>query len=172
MPITRIVGCGNLNRGDDAAGLLVVHRLRDLGIPATDAGTELLGMITDFHRTETLVLVDAALAPDMLPGEIIRLRASDLPRHAQEFHFSTHGIGLAEAVGMASALGRLPENTLIIGINGECFDVGTGVSKSVYAAIDTVVSEISTAYRDSDPAAWDRLCPVNPAAGHHDLPAG
>jgi hydrogenase maturation protease len=172
MANTRIVGCGNLNRGDDAAGLLVAHRLRDLGIPATDAGTELLGMITEFQREETLILVDAALAPDLPPGEIIRLRANDLPRHAQEFHFSTHGIGLAEAVGMASALGRLPENTLIIGINGKCFDAGASVSKSVHAAIDAVVAEISSAYRSSDPTAWDRLCPVDPAAGHHDVPAG
>jgi Ni,Fe-hydrogenase maturation factor len=36
----RIIGCGNAERGDDAAGLLLVRRLRELGVDAHEHSGE------------------------------------------------------------------------------------------------------------------------------------
>jgi len=41
----RIIGCGNLDRGDDAAGLLVARRLRALGVEAAEHSGEGLTLL-------------------------------------------------------------------------------------------------------------------------------
>ena len=52
---------------------------------------------------------------------------------------STHHVGLAEALELARALGRLPARTTVYGIEGISFDAGAPVSAPVVAAIDEVV---------------------------------
>ena len=61
-----------------------------------------------------------------------------LPRPA-----STHLIGLADALELARALGRLPPRVVVYGIEGHRFGVGDPVSPAVAAAVDRVVAELS-----------------------------
>lgn len=158
MPPMQIIGFGNVDRGDDAAGLLVAHRLRDLGIPAKEATGELLALMTEWRTDEPLVLVDAAMA-NVPPGEILRFHPDDLPRHKREFRFSTHGLGVADLVAMAAALGKLPQQVVVLGIAGDQFDVGYRPGRAVLAAVDALVSELSVAWHSADPEAWTQLFP-------------
>ena len=57
-------------------------------------------------------------------GTIHRLDASERELPAELFRASTHHVGLAEAVELARALGRLPARTVIYGIEGESFEIG------------------------------------------------
>ncbi len=158
MPPVQIIGFGNMQRGDDAAGLLVAHRLQEQHIPAREASAELLSLMTEWDVDEPLVLVDAALA-NAEPGDILRFRAEDLPRHARELRFSTHGLGLADLVGMAGALGRLPREVAILGIAGSQFGIGDRTSRPVLSAIETLVGELAAAWRDWDETTMEKLCP-------------
>lgn len=158
MPPMQIIGFGNLERGDDAAGLLVAHRLLEQHIPAREASGELLSLMSDWNLNEPLLLVDAALA-EAEPGAILRLRAEDLPRHRRAFRFSTHGLGIPELVGMASALGRLPRDVAILGINGSQFGIGERTTRPVLTAVDALVREISAVWRSPNQEAWESLCP-------------
>ncbi len=146
MGTIRIIGCGNLQRGDDAAGILVVHRLRELGIDAEEAGDEILRTMTVWKPEEHVILVDAAQS-DASPGTVLRFQPEDLTRHVRALRFSTHGIGLADMVGLADALGRLPQRLSVIGIVGANFAAGAKLTPAVREAIEDVAAELAAIYQ-------------------------
>ncbi|HEV2169648.1 MAG TPA: hydrogenase maturation protease, partial [Candidatus Binatus sp.] len=106
-----ILGCGNDDRSDDAAGLLVVRRLRELGIEAHEHGGDALGLIEAWSGAREVVVIDAVV------------RGTD-PDTVREAPCSTHNLGLAEAIELARVLGRLPAKLTIYGIEAKCFDRG------------------------------------------------
>ncbi len=58
----RIVGCGNPDRGDDAAGLLVVRRLRELDVKAAEECSDVLSLIECWRSADDVTVVDAVLS--------------------------------------------------------------------------------------------------------------
>lgn len=87
-----VIGCGNLLRGDDAVGPLLVRRLAEVGMPAgvrlVDGGTA--GMDTAFamRGARRVLLVDAART-GAAPGTVFRLpgeELTDLPLHLAQPH--------------------------------------------------------------------------------------
>ncbi len=56
---------------------------------------------------------------------------------------STHSFGVAEAVELARALGRLPARIVVFGIEGRDFAQGEGLSPDVDAAVDEVVRRVT-----------------------------
>jgi hydrogenase maturation protease len=81
------------------------------------------------------VLVDAIRSGAPV-GTIHRVDASEHPLPAPPWgSSSTHAIGVAEAIELARALGRLPAQVIVYGIEGSHFDAGVGLSKEVQAAI-------------------------------------
>ena len=93
----RIIGCGNCDRGDDGAGVLVARRLRALGVEAVEQSGESLSLMDSWTGLAHVILVDAT-APSGNPGQV-RLwnaQADRLPRDA--FPCSTHAFGVREAV--------------------------------------------------------------------------
>jgi Ni,Fe-hydrogenase maturation factor len=48
--MTRIIGCGNLHRMDDAAGVLVAERLRELGIPTDVQSGSAFELIESWYK--------------------------------------------------------------------------------------------------------------------------
>jgi hydrogenase maturation protease len=143
-----VVGVGNPDRGDDGIGPLVVRQL--LGrVPANVALLErsgdALALIDDWEGRDAVILVDAA-APGGSPGSIHRI---DLLRDALPPELSlssTHGFGVAEAVGLADALDLLPGQVIAYAIEGANFDHGAPISPRVAAVTgevaDRVVAEL------------------------------
>ena len=173
MPPMQIIGFGNLERGDDAAGLLVAHRLRDLGVPARDTTADLLGLMTDWRLDQPLLLVDAVIsdrAASQPDGLILHFRPADLPRFGKAFRFSTHGLGIPELIGMASALGRLPPEAAVLGITGSHFGGGDRTSREVLSAVELLAAEVATVWRDPDARAWNQLCPPPRTFAEEDAP--
>lgn len=152
MNTIRIIGCGNLYRGDDAVGLLVVHRLQEMGIPAEEAGEDLTRMISRWQPEETVFIVDAATA-ELPPGTILRYLASDLAKMPSHIRFSSHGMDLAEVIGLAGALGKLPKELVIIGIVGSAFGIGERVTPPVRSALELVVGELGSRVRHAQEAS-------------------
>ena len=142
MEAIRIIGCGNLLRGDDAAGVLVIHRLRDIGIPAEEATGEVLRLFEQWQPDETVYLVDAAAA-DAPPRTILRFSPEELPRHKGEFRFSTHGVSITEVVGLAGIVGKMPRELVVIGIVGENFRTGARMTPAVRDAVEVVAAELA-----------------------------
>jgi hydrogenase maturation protease len=145
----RVIGLGNPDRGDDGVGPAVAAALGAL-LPAditveTSPGdaTDLLDRFRDAHA---VILIDAMLS-GRSAGFVLRLdvTAGDpLPPQAAT---SSHGLGLAEAIGLARALGCLPPVCVVYAIEAAGFDPGAPLSPPVAAALPDLARRIA-----ADPA--------------------
>jgi hydrogenase maturation protease len=139
-----VIGVGNPWRRDDAAGLAVARRLRGTlpaGVELLEREGEPAGLIDAWDGADALWLVDA-VSSGAAPGTVHRLDASAQELPAGLFRASTHHLGLAEAVELARALGRLPIRTIFYGIEGASFDVGEELTPEVEAAVVRVADAV------------------------------
>jgi hydrogenase maturation protease len=138
-----IIALGNLDRGDDAAGLLVARRLRELGIGAREHTGEGLALLESWSGAAHVILIDTVLtgAP---AGTIARFDGREARVVRDKLRASTHAFGVAEALELGRVLGRLPESVTIYGIEGEQFDPGSRPSEAVLAAVEMLAMRIST----------------------------
>ena len=141
---TLVIGLGNEYRRDDAVGLVVARRLREaapesvLVLEETGEGASLL---ESWQDADTVILIDAVQS-GAAPGTVHRLDARAQPIAKKFFRFSTHAFGLAEAVELARALGRLPPRLTVYGVEGKSFEAGVGLSPEVEAAAQVVVDRV------------------------------
>ncbi|MGO9647127.1 MAG: hydrogenase maturation protease [Terriglobales bacterium] len=145
----RIIGCGNPDRGDDAAGVLVARRLRTLGIEAEEQSGESFSLMDAWQGCETVIVVDA-LCSDHAPGEVKTWDACANPLPKTALQCSTHAFGLYEAVELARTLDRLPDKLLIYGIEGKEFAPGTRPSIEVERAVELVAQQIAELVQAND----------------------
>lgn len=144
--ILRVIGCGNLDRGDDAAGLLVARRLYVLGIKIP--GVEIiehtgdsLSLMDCWLGCEHIVLVDAT-APSGTAGRIRVWDTEAKPWPEDIFCCSTHAFGVRQAVELARVLNCLPRTLLIYGIEGKQFSFGATLSPEVERSVESVAQQI------------------------------
>lgn len=141
---TRIIGCGNLQRMDDGAGLLVAQRLRKLGIPAEIQSGGAFELIADLDHDEQVILIDAVVTG--APAGTIHVWQGSPPHLPHATHFSSHGFGLAEAFRLGQILNCLPERITVYGIEGDRFGMGEQVSAEVIAASERVAQQIANEF--------------------------
>jgi hydrogenase maturation protease len=148
----RVVGVGNLDAGDDAIGLLAVRAARPaleaLGVEVveTGAGVHVVDLLAG---ADLVVVVDAVREPrgERPPGTIVRAEAGPqgLPAELGS-SLSSHGFGVAEAVGLAAALDGAPR-VVVLGVEVADVVAGHGLSPPVRAALppltDRIVAEAS-----------------------------
>jgi hydrogenase maturation protease len=140
-----IIGVGNPDRGDDAAGREAARRLRrtDCARHAEilDLDGEATALLATFERAETVFLVDACVsgAP---PGAIRRFDVEQTPLSPAHFGLSSHGFGLGEALELARMLGALPRRCVVYAIEGDRFDHGAPLTEAVACAVDEVVERL------------------------------
>jgi hydrogenase maturation protease len=142
-PLT-VIGVGNAWRGDDAAGLEVAKRLREVQeeLRVIQHEGDQSRLVDLFGGSDLVVVVDAAHsgAP---AGTVFRFDAADEPLPAPLLRGSTHAFGVAEAVELARALGRLPRELIVYAIEGQTFETGAGLTPEVERAVEEVVEELT-----------------------------
>ena len=139
-----VVGVGNSNRSDDAVGIVVAKRLSDLGgdgVTVLEHSGEGTGLMETWAGMDTVILVDA-VSSGGTPGTVHRLDARATPIPVGLFHHSSHAFGVAEAVELGRALGRLPPRLLVYGVVGERFASGNGLTGAVEGVVQEVVERI------------------------------
>ena len=140
-----VIGIGNLFRGDDGVGLIVAQKLRALALPGvivleqSGEGTALLEAWAGAGR----VIVVDAVSSGSQPGTIHCLEVGDQPLPAHFSGGSTHAFGLAEAVELARQLDRLPAQLTIFGIEGQDYDLASGLSPEVETAAGKLIAQFS-----------------------------
>src|SRR3974377_801942 len=112
----RIIGIGNRDRGDDAAGLLAAER-RGGG----EHGGEAPSLLDAWDGADDVVLIDAVVtgAP---PGTLHRWDARDLPPEAVGLRVSTHAFSIVDAIHLAESTGCLPKKLVVYGIEAAQFE--------------------------------------------------
>ena len=143
---TLIIGVGNVDRGDDGAGLAVASRLRkrldhERGIRVVEHWGEATGLVEAMEGWNQVLIVDASMSGATTGGyRIFEAGETALPSVLTEM--SSHGFGVPQAIELARALGTLPARCRVYAIEGEAFETGAPLSDAVVAAVDSVVDEI------------------------------
>lgn len=140
-PRRLLIGIGNPERGDDAAGRAVARRVlagEHRGLDVRECTGEATALMEAWGGHDDVVLVDACRGAGP-PGSVRRLAPEDLARLEALRHASSHSFGLAAAIGLARALGTLPARLVIYAIEASHSREGTGLSPEVERAVEEVV---------------------------------
>jgi hydrogenase maturation protease len=142
-----VIGVGNPDRGDDAAGLLAAQyiRVRTLpGVIVLEHPGEGIDLMNLWQREglRAIYVIDA-MSSGCPPGTIERFETQEASLPAQfSGSQSTHVFGVAEAVELARALDCLPRHLVVYGIEGGCFDAGAPLSPEVRAAYQRAANQV------------------------------
>ncbi|MET0728041.1 MAG: hydrogenase maturation protease [Acidimicrobiales bacterium] len=157
MNVVAVIGMGNPFRRDDGVGLEVVRRAADdlpEGVPVVEVDGEPARLLEAWSGADTAVIVDSVRS-DASAGTVHRfeIRAGSEAFPAWRPGTSSHGAGLAAAVGLGRALDQLPPHLVVLGVEGQTFSEGPGLTQAVAAVIDDVAQRVLTevrAMRDAD----------------------
>lgn len=138
-----VIGIGNELRGDDAAGLLAARRVRERLAGRDVAVRELEGdpsaLLAAWEGADAVVVLDT-MRSGAAAGTVRRFDAAAQPLPAElTGSTSTHALGLAEAVELARALGRLPARLVVLAIEGTGFAAGAALTDGVREGLERLV---------------------------------
>jgi hydrogenase maturation protease len=135
-----IIGIGNEWRGDDAMGIRLVKQMSQTYPSVADYYTETddLTRLIDVWEDRKAFLVDAFHHPAMPTGKILETRRLDSWIGHDFLGTTTHSITLKSAWDLALVLHKKPLSCLIVGINGNQWNVGQNMSQEVEEAIPFV----------------------------------
>lgn len=139
-----LIGVGNRFRRDDAAGLEVARRLREAGLPGfgvLESDGDPASLLEAWSGAAEAVVVDAG-SSGAPAGALHRFDATNEPIPVEVLRASTHAMGIAEAVELGRALGRLPGRLTVYGIEGEAFEMGEGLTDAVELAVEQLVAQL------------------------------
>ena len=136
-----VIGVGNRSRGDDAIGPRVIDELatREPPISTLVCEGDLADLALRWGPTSDVVIIDACRTGQPL-GTVHRLEPEQLRLQAS---WSTHGVGIADAIEVARLLHRLPRSLQVIGVEAKRFDYGP-MSAELEDAVPTIVDELLT----------------------------
>ncbi len=144
-----VIGVGNALRGDDGVGLAVAEEVRARAADAVAVRVceeEPSRLIDALGDADVALIVDA-VSTGAAGGSVHRLDASKEALPAHELRSSTHALGIAETLELARALGRLPERTVVFGVEGLDFTAHEGltspVADGVARAATAVLEEVA-----------------------------
>lgn len=137
-----VIGLGNPLMGDDGLGLAALARLRDRwcvpdGVELVDGGTWGMNLLPVIEDAGAVVFLDAIDA-GRLPGSVIVLERDDLPRFLA-LKISPHQVDLREVLAVAELRGRLPAQTVAIGLQPWRVAASTDLSHVVAEHLDALV---------------------------------
>lgn len=136
-PERLVIGIGNPDRGDDAAGVWVARKVHG-GRVIEWADCSVLMDLWDSH--DDVIIVDA-MSSGRPPGTVRRFDALSERLPATVFP-SSHAFGVAETIELARSLGRLLERLTVYGIEVADLELGMQLSDEVADAVERLAHEI------------------------------
>jgi hydrogenase maturation protease len=133
-----VIGIGNPYRCDDAIGLLVADSVAQHGVNAVQSDGEPAGLMLAWEGADLVVIVDAVVCEPATPGRIHR--SATLP--SAHGVTSSHGLGIPDAVALATALGRLPGRLVVFAVEAVDVSLGVGLSDAVARALPGLVDQV------------------------------
>ena len=136
-----IIGVGNTFRKDDGAGhaaASLVKAKAEPGVRVLIRGGEAADLLECWGPDDDVVIIDAMKA-GLAPGSFKRIDALVAKFPVEDFKFSSHSFGVAEAIEIGRVLSRLPKSLIVYGI--EAGEVGDG--EGLTAEVEKAVAEVA-----------------------------
>jgi len=138
-----VIGVGNRDRGDDAAGCLVAEQLRKIAgghFDVVESAGDISELLEYFEKYEEVILIDAVCSPEA--HEVLRWNGITDRLPTILSGASSHVLGVAQALELARALNLLPRCLSIFGIPGKEFGYGVPLSSQTVRHIEWVCQQI------------------------------
>ncbi len=143
-----IIGCGNILRGDDAVGPVLVRHLVHEGLPSgvrvVDGGTAGLDVAFAMRGAARVVIVDAS-ATGAAPGTIFRVPAEELGDPPPMDGLHTHNLRWDHALSFGAWLlgPTRPTDVTVYLVEGEGYEPGAPLTERVEDAMHAVARLIA-----------------------------
>ena len=145
-----LIGLGNLQRGDDGVGIAVVRRVAEIATGDVEwwSRTTRPRSSTPGAGSSDVVVVDA-MKSDRPAGTVLTLDVTETPLPSDGWATGgTHALGLAAAVELSRALGRLPQRLVVVGVEVDGLTAGGELTPAVRAAVQPAADAALSALTD------------------------
>ncbi len=155
---TLIVGCGNLLRGDDAVGPVLIRHLWDRGLPegvrCADAGTGGMDVAFQMRGAQEVILIDACLTGS-LAGAVFRVPGDQLEQLPPLTGIHLHSFRWDHALAFGRWLLKedYPKNITVYLIEARDLEFGAPLSPPVEAAMMKLAARLLEQVRSHEYAA-------------------
>lgn len=144
---TLVIGCGNLLRGDDAAGPVLIRRMWQRGLPdgvhCADGGTGGMDVAFQMRGVPHVILVDACRTGQP-PGTLYEIPGEQVEELPPIEGINLHSFRWDHALAFGRWLLKedYPEKITVYLVEGAEFEISEGLSSPVDAAVDRLVDRI------------------------------
>ena len=155
---TLVIGCGNVLRGDDAAGPVLVRRLWERGLPegvrCADGGTGGMDVAFQMRGVAEVILVDACRSGSE-PGSLFEVPGDEVENLPPLTGINLHAFRWDHAIAFARWLLKddYPAKVTAYLVEGERFEVGAGLSPPVDEALDRLAELLLARFAAAGPPA-------------------
>ncbi|SRR5579883_1272441 len=149
-----IIGCGNLNRSDDAVGVIIVQRLQQYlmehphrDVRVYDCGTAGIEVMFQARGSTQLIIIDAS-STGSEPGAVFKVPGKELaalPEPSCGLHDFRWDHALA--AGRKIFKDDFPQDVTVYLIEAETLHLGLELSNAVKHSADLVFAEVSNIIR-------------------------
>ncbi|MDX2194179.1 MAG: hydrogenase maturation protease [Gemmatimonadales bacterium] len=153
---TLIVGCGNLLRGDDAVGPLLIRHLWELGLPdgvrCADGGTGGLDVCFQMRNVPEVLLIDACTT-GAEPGTLYEVPGAAVEHLPPPSGMNLHAVRWDHALGIARWLlkDEYPAHVTAYLVEAAQLDLGAPLSAPVEAAMHRLIARLRARIHAPEP---------------------
>ena len=141
----KVIGLGNILRGDDGIGAVIIKTLekRKISEPIQlcDAGSDAFAVLDHLLGLDPVLIIDCAKMGE-IPGTVKRILTEDIKTLPSNVGMSLHGYSLAEVWQLSRSMG-FDQELVIIGVEPESIRFNTGISEVVKNSIPTIIKMVT-----------------------------
>ncbi len=150
-----IIGCGNLNRCDDAVGVIIAQKLQEMftennssNVQIYDCGTAGMEVMFQARGSEKLIIIDAS-STGSEPGTIYKVPGEELEA-LPEPSYSLHDFRWDHALAAGRKIFKddFPDDVTVYLIEAENLGLGLEISPSLQPAVKQVMDWIEKEIND------------------------
>ncbi|MEB3216741.1 MAG: hydrogenase maturation protease [Nostocales cyanobacterium 94392] len=152
-----IIGCGNLNRNDDAVGVIIAQRLQQYlatyphpHVKVYDCGTAGMEVMFKARGSKHLIIIDAS-STNSEPGAVFKLPGEELEA-IPEPSYNLHDFRWDNAIAAGKKIFKddFPIGVTVYLIEAANLDFGWELSSAVSHSTDFVFEQIKTIIEHND----------------------
>jgi hydrogenase maturation protease len=140
-----VMGLGNTLNRDEGLGVHALSQLeKELAVSAPsleflDGGVLGLNLLPIVEEASHLLVLDAMIARDTFPGQIIELCRDEIPLY-RNIKMSDHQITFQEVLGLAKFRENFPDFIHLVGAQPVDTSIGYGISPEIAAVMPEILA--------------------------------